>query len=73
MFFYVHPETQRNDMERNVEFTFLGMSTKDSRVIVLLTLFHNFQVVKMSIQYSCDARRYNWIGWAHKYLKLPRV
>lgn len=33
---FVHPETQRNDMERNVEFTFLGMSTKDSRVIVFI-------------------------------------
>jgi hypothetical protein len=29
---FVHPETQRNDMERNVEFTFLGMSTKDVSV-----------------------------------------
>lgn len=38
----VHAETQRNDMERNVEFTFVGMPTKDSREFVFIDVVSQF-------------------------------
>ena len=38
----VHAETQRNDMERNVEFTFVGMPTKHSREFVFIDVVSQF-------------------------------
>lgn len=38
----VHAETQRNDMERNVEFTFVGMQTKHSREFVFIDVVSQF-------------------------------
>ena len=38
----VHAETQRNDMERNVEFTFVGVPTKYSREFVFIDVVSQF-------------------------------
>ncbi|MBI1453618.1 hypothetical protein IL972_17115 [Acinetobacter sp. FL51] len=38
----VHAETQRNDMEGNVEFTFVGMPTKHSREFVFIDVVSQF-------------------------------
>jgi len=38
----VHAETQRNDMERNVEFTFVGLPTKHSREFVFIDVVSQF-------------------------------
>ena len=38
----VHAETQRNDMERNVEFTFVGIPTKHSREFVFIDVVSQF-------------------------------
>lgn len=38
----VHAETQRNDMERNVEFTFVGMPTKYSREFIFIDVVSQF-------------------------------
>mgnify|MGYP001604923105 FL=1 len=38
----VHAETRRNDVERNVEFTFVGMPTKHSREFIFIDVVSQF-------------------------------
>ena len=38
----VHAETRRNDVERNVEFTFVGMPTKHSREFIFIDVVPQF-------------------------------
>ncbi len=38
----IHAETRRKDVERNVEFTFVGMSTKHSREFIFIDVVSQF-------------------------------